>query len=420
MKIQGNKDEEITANEFASGLHDKWGVGSTVTLSAQDCYGHKAIESDSDEILNGDTGILFFLSIQDRTVFISHGSALESILTTRRIQRIINRMQPYLRDGLYGKAIQHGMEYVIEILETYSHATGKTTIWGSISFLLQDYFEEFVMFLMFIIHFIYSWWKKRRQREYANIRSQLNRIDRDQALVLQGRYQCTSCPICLEDFEGVTQLPEDDIHSENLQGHDSTSPSFIPTRGSDGLPLKLLRCGHVFDETCWRNYVNTGHGDINSCPICKQDVSGERNSPSISSSNNNHNQNGRQEGNNDNTNTNQSNNNDVPDNPVDATSYNHSYNRIIQNQYRRERNFRLTRLQMRYPRHIAQSQLSRWFQNSNSSSLSREFQSMQRQNFASSERNRFHSSSRMPHAGRVRSVASFGGGRSSGGSGGRW
>ena len=46
----------------------------------------------------------------------------------------------------------------------------------------------------------------------------------------------------------------------------------IPPRGSDGLPIKLLRCGHVFDETCWRCWVRSGNGDPCRCPVCRRDV----------------------------------------------------------------------------------------------------------------------------------------------------
>lgn len=43
--------------------------------------------------------------------------------------------------------------------------------------------------------------------------------------------------------------------------------------GSDGVPIKLLRCGHVFDYECWRCWVSFGQGgDIHLCPICRQAI----------------------------------------------------------------------------------------------------------------------------------------------------
>lgn len=46
----------------------------------------------------------------------------------------------------------------------------------------------------------------------------------------------------------------------------------IPRRGADGKKIKLLRCGHIFCETCWRTFVHSGCSNPCNCPVCRQDV----------------------------------------------------------------------------------------------------------------------------------------------------
>ena len=41
--------------------------------------------------------------------------------------------------------------------------------------------------------------------------------------------------------------------------------------GSDGKPIRLLRCGHSFDATCIDKYLATGRNS-SKCPICRADI----------------------------------------------------------------------------------------------------------------------------------------------------
>merc|ERR1712232_853425 len=114
---------------------------------------------------------------------------------------------------------------------------------------LGDYLFVFVWFVVLFRALFRGYHQRQRDRAYARARSELLEMDRAQALALQGRYQATSCPICLENFKSSTV-------------------------GSDDRPIKLLRCGHVFDETCWSEWINSGRGNITKCPICQEDVGG--------------------------------------------------------------------------------------------------------------------------------------------------
>jgi len=123
-----------------------------------------------------------------------------------------------------------------------------------------------------------------QKREYAWVARHLSEIDHAMALVLQGKYKATSCPICLEAF----QIGKDDdaicpFLKSNRKEHDinccheesdSRSKKVGTTmKGSDGFAVKLLRCGHVFDETCFNELVNSScNGNVSRRPICKPDV----------------------------------------------------------------------------------------------------------------------------------------------------
>jgi hypothetical protein len=46
----------------------------------------------------------------------------------------------------------------------------------------------------------------------------------------------------------------------------------IPIHGMDRKKIKLLRCGHIFCESCWKGWVHSGNGNPCICPVCRQDV----------------------------------------------------------------------------------------------------------------------------------------------------
>ena len=47
----------------------------------------------------------------------------------------------------------------------------------------------------------------------------------------------------------------------------------IPLVGCDGRKIKMLRCGHLFCDTCWKTFAHSpGCGNPCICPVCRQDV----------------------------------------------------------------------------------------------------------------------------------------------------
>ena len=131
---------------------------------------------------------------------------------------------------------------------------------------------------------------RRKRWQYAESRSKLTAVEKEKARSLQRDFQSSSCLICLEPFDyGEDLLLEDDAHDVVEEGilpseqkillqeeEERKKPPLgvkrvdsygIPLRGMDRRKIKLLRCGHIFCESCWKGWV---HSCI--CPVYRQDV----------------------------------------------------------------------------------------------------------------------------------------------------
>ena len=369
------------ASDFARGVHDAWGVGVPTRC--------------------GGTGVLLFLSDLDRSVYISRGDALKELLTDRRIDGVIENMKPFLQRQKYKEGILHALNEI-----TYLIHYGKPQFYERITDLVARYSGLLWVGLIFAFCFAKDRYRRAQQRQYAQAAAQLDEIERARAQALQGQFKIESCPICLESFP--------------REGEDQ------PTTGSDGLPLKLLRCGHCFDESCWAEWVNTGRGQIDKCPICQQSVGRStverftETSPESEEI--------------DQTTTNFSSQHDDTVEYVEEREMAPSTNRQMMQlddaaqfralqRYNRERNFRLARLATRYPRFITQQQVQRWSSSTYNGPLARDPTFVQNdpstRNVAGQTENGSKTSSGASSSRPLRS-SNFGGGSSGGGRGGRW
>jgi len=348
--------EERAAEVFARYVHDQWGVG---------------METDSC----GGAGILLFLSIQDRAVYISRGSALEAYLTDIRLDAIIANMREYLRAEQYDQAIIHALHDIMAYIDQGPPTAFETGI---------HIFATVLFPILWVAAIVGTglrsmYTNSRMHRDYVRVQSQLSEIDRARAEALQGLYRATSCPICLEEWH----IADDER---------------VAKMGSDGQPIKLLRCGHCMDESCWAEWINSGRGSITKCPICQQDVGAGNVSATPDSGNGT-------------AQMNQTNQDDQANDVLRENENNDNEDRIIR-QYRRERNFRLQRLGYRYPQIIRPAQVQRWMQPTYDGALVRD-PSFVQSNPAVLRPESRNGSSRMSSGG-------FGGGSSGGGRGGRW
>ena len=88
------------------------------------------------------------------------------------------------------------------------------------------------------------------RKSSARVNYHLSDLDQPQAQARQGHCPTPNyCPICWKDFQVTTTLP---------------------MVGSDGLSIKVLSCGHGFDDTCWIAWTRTRVSCGSTCPICRE------------------------------------------------------------------------------------------------------------------------------------------------------
>jgi len=265
LKRQIGLDEETTAEQFARRLHESWGVGNVV----RECDG----DNEEAETGSAGSGILVFLAEHNRALYVSRGSALKLVLTDSRLDRVIQEvMVPLLQDRQYSDALARGIDEMIRYIQLGEEPVNNA--W-------QNLFG-YLCFLWVPVSIVFKRLNSRRkQRSYARVKSQLDEWDRARAEALRGTFRAKSCPICLEEFQkdddeeeeqsaqrseapGVSADMNDEGDEDGNRSHSrmqqllqqqqqhhqqQEQEPLLAAKGSDGLPLKLLRCGHVFDET---------------------------------------------------------------------------------------------------------------------------------------------------------------------------
>ena len=232
--------------------------------------------------------VLIFISVHDRICYISSGTRIATILPWWRLEHVVQDMKPMLRTGHTGNALEIAIDDMTTLLRA-----GSPTVKDRIS----DFFSRFGVVLAFafftFLFATYGEFQDRRKRVFlAERKSRLNAAEREKARSLQKEFQSKVCPICLEPFGSSSSCSSSDKDEVDDTADGDTSSSAmgcvpkkgqeqkmkrvdslgIPLKGNDEKPVKLLRCGHIFDETCWKMWVDSGHGNTMMCPVCRQDV----------------------------------------------------------------------------------------------------------------------------------------------------
>lgn len=298
------EDEDDMVNDaaqiFARFLYDSWWRDG--------CNGRDPSDPNSNtrrgDCASSDYGILIFLSIQDRVCFISTGSSISAILPWWRLEHIVTSMKPDLRHRDYGHALLTAISDLSDMLDK-----GPPTMADR----LHDFMARFGVVIAFAIFtFFFGAWGEYRDRrkrwQYAESRSKLSPVEREKARLLQREYHTRVCPICLDPFDCEENDNEEEIITAKGVQSENSSRDFpssqnnvvstiqdgssavetdasksscsmkrvdsygIPLRGMDRRKIKLLRCGHIFCDTCWKGWVHSGHGNPCYCPVCRQDV----------------------------------------------------------------------------------------------------------------------------------------------------
>ena len=164
-----------TSREYAMYLHNHWGVGDAIKQN----------------------GILIFLSIKDRVVFISRGNGFQKELNSIVIDLLIAHMRPYLQEENYSKALE---AVIIEINLLINDST-KSQL--QILANKQQFFQTIVYGLIFCVITGLVVCGYRQQQYEENLKKGekiLSRLLKDVTSETDNKFKFTSCPICLEDF----------------------------------------------------------------------------------------------------------------------------------------------------------------------------------------------------------------------------
>jgi hypothetical protein len=178
-------------------------------------------------------------------------------------------MKDDMRSGDYFQAISSAINNIAQLLDEGPPTVSEKTV---------DFLRRFGVVLLFssITFFlaICGEYRDRKKRyEEAEFLSEMDGVERDKARILQREFKTDSCPICLESFHNVK-----DGTSKGLERGMTRVDSYgIPIKGNDGKDLKILRCGHIFDYTCWRCWITSSScGDPGICPVCRANITRKR------------------------------------------------------------------------------------------------------------------------------------------------
>lgn len=224
--------------------------------------------------------VVVFFSCHDRVWSIAWSDALAGILTDARTEILVRNLQwlllkqqhrrriPAFRQQQQQQPIHHardctaatvmeflrGVEFLLEM--------GEPPIWEQVRELCCPYL---VHGLFFIVAILVAYNMKHQKPSVAakDATPRLSVEERIRAEQLQQKFQNQSCPICHESFR---------IHPDGIPKNSIiVSNSRI---GSDGIPVQLLRCGHILDASCWSEWSRVGcmAASRQRCPVCRETV----------------------------------------------------------------------------------------------------------------------------------------------------
>eukprot|EP00892_Ulva_mutabilis_P011820 jgi/Ulvmu1/900/UM101_0008.1 len=226
QRVQGTGDAATKVSDFTTGVHNRFGVGSSTCGS----------------------GAVIVISVEDRQVYISTGEAVGDILDEVQIEAIVQSIGPQLRSGDYGSALMDAVTMVGLTLSSkdkapdYDYATpdydhdgqadyndgpdydydSSPDLWLVSSWLL---ITVGVPLMISVCKCTVAAQQRasmparraaaaaqhRRsypaQQEARTVAEKLQKMQRDIQAAKVGRYVASSCPICLEDFASDASGP---------------------------------------------------------------------------------------------------------------------------------------------------------------------------------------------------------------------
>ncbi len=248
LYIKEHGSIEMAGEKFARSIHDRWGVG------------------DKEK----QNGILLFISIQDRMVFISTGMGVDVHFKNGVIDGIISHMRPALKQRDYSRALQTAVTEMDLILQNKA----PTTQYVEVDFDSGNKFHGLVTFFFIILFFVIlavmiTFCGKSSTQSLNNGQRALDRLVREVQSGESGRFQSTSCPICLEDFVVSSEQATQSTSPELITTSPNVTDASVSGNGNNNSNLRpmMLPCDHQFCFGCLSEYLKSPEGS--KCPICR-------------------------------------------------------------------------------------------------------------------------------------------------------
>ena len=229
-------DKEVAAKRFAKSLHDDWGVGDKDT----------------------NNGILIFLSINDRTVYISTGAGVKGKVTAQYVDYLISEMKPDLKAGNYGTAIEKTVTQIRLIMSNQMIMSNQSDDNWFIGLLVAGGLAV----LGVGVH---------NTRKLNQLRRGRVALDKFMSEVEEAsdhkKFISESCPICLEQFSTFRAAGDGHVEEANAEGNVynklsttgdteevgkkkdlevGISPTTSGVKDDSPKRAMALHCGHVF------------------------------------------------------------------------------------------------------------------------------------------------------------------------------
>lgn len=237
------ESKETTAKTYATTLHNEWGVG----------------EKD----LNN--GVLLFVAIDDRTIFISVGDGLQEQLPDRLLDEVIEHMKIYFRQASYGKGLESGVVEIHKIYENKSYVNASNSEANVSAYLIYGVFAAVCVGMLYI-----NYKENSRISNLTSGRKSLEKLIKDiNKLQSDEYYAADSCPICLEEFDAPLEASHTEMSNSSINGIIDNNVGGVNEGKCRPMALK---CGHVACFDCLKRYFTENPSNHAQCPICRKFV----------------------------------------------------------------------------------------------------------------------------------------------------
>jgi uncharacterized membrane protein YgcG len=248
-----NKINEINTTEYGVLIIDKMNKYD-VTSKEIELYARNVHDSW------GIDGILIFISIKDRGIYISHSSKFDVILKANILDNIIENMKPSLREKNY----EHAITIAIVRTNNVIHNIQNNTIDINKDEKNAETILLFVILLLSFGSFFGIYYNNKYKIEQLNKGlSAQHHLVRDVKNMNKENYMSETCPCCLENFELT--------FSDEFTGAQVLTDINAFHNVPNNRPF-AMRCKHIMCYKCLKDHIRISNKSA-KCPMCRALIS---------------------------------------------------------------------------------------------------------------------------------------------------